>query len=153
MPIEIERKYLVTNDTWRHNATGTSYCQGYLSKNRNSTVRVRTEGLHAFLTIKGPTHGISRLEFEYNIPFEEAQELQSLCTTPLVRKTRYHILHDEMTWEVDEFHGDNQGLIIAEIELHHPDALFTLPPWVGKEISHESRYCNSNLSIHPFSKW
>lgn len=153
MAIEIERKYLVVTNAWRHNAIGTSYCQGYLSGNSETTVRVRTEGSNAFLTIKGRKQGISRPEFEYPIPFKEAQELQSLCRKPLVKKTRYHLLHDGMTWEVDEFHGENAGLIIAEIELDDPEATFALPPWVGQEISHDPRYFNSNLSVYPFSKW
>ncbi|MCX6957424.1 MAG: CYTH domain-containing protein [Verrucomicrobiae bacterium] len=153
MPIEIERKFLVTSDAWRLGATGEAYCQGYLSQYPNPTVRVRMEGKKAFLTIKGKTNEIARPEFEYEIPFDEAQELQHLCVTPLVIKTRYKILHEGMTWEVDEFHGENEGLIVAEIELDKPDAIIKLPPWIGQEVSDDPRYCNSNLSIHPFTRW
>ncbi|MBX9577778.1 MAG: CYTH domain-containing protein [Chthoniobacterales bacterium] len=153
MPIEIERKFLITSDTWRLGAIGENYCQGYLSQYPNPTVRVRTEGQKAFLTIKGKSQGISRPEFEYEILFKEAQELQKLCITPLVTKTRYKILHEGMTWEVDEFHGENEGLIVAEIELDKPDAIIKLPPWIGQEVSDDPRYCNSNLSIHPFRNW
>ena len=153
MGLEIERKFLITSDAWRPGATGESYCQGYLSTYPNPTVRVRTEGKKAFLTIKGKSTGIGRPEFEYEIPFAEAQELQSLCITPLVIKTRYKISYEGMIWEVDEFHGENEGLIVAEIELDKPDAIIKLPPWIGQEISDDPRYCNSNLSIHPFTKW
>ncbi|HLB33410.1 MAG: adenylate cyclase [Verrucomicrobia bacterium RIFCSPHIGHO2_12_FULL_41_10] len=153
MGIEIERKFLVKNDAWRPGAVGTPYCQGYLSRNPESTVRIRTEGSKAFLTIKGKPQGISRSEFEYQIPFKDAQELQHLCTTPLVVKTRYRIPYEGATWEVDEFHGENEDLIIAEIEIEHPDAPIKVPPWVGQEVSDDPRYCNSNLAVHPFKKW
>lgn len=153
MPIEIERKFLVANDSWRQGAVGKAFCQGYLSRSPEATVRVRTEGGDACLTIKGTTSGISRQEFEYSIPFQDAKELQRLCTTPLVIKTRYEILYEGQIWEVDEFHGDNEGLVIAEIEIDHPEAPIKLPPWVGKEVSHEERYYNSNLSTSPFKTW
>jgi CYTH domain-containing protein len=153
MGIEIERKFLVKNNTWRSEAVGIDYCQGYLSRKPEITVRVRTEGEKAFLTIKGPSEGISRPEFEYEIPFHEAQELQRLCTTPLIKKRRYRILHEGKIWEVDEFHGENEGLIVAEIELHHPQEPIALPSWAGEEVSHDPRYYNSNLAVHPFSKW
>jgi adenylate cyclase len=153
MPVEIERKFLVKNDTWRSEAVGIDYCQGYLSRKPEAVVRVRIEGKNSFLTIKGRSQGISRPEFEYQIPIKEALELQQLCTTPLVKKTRYLIPYDGMIWEVDEFMGENEGLIIAEIELDHPEALITLPPWVGVEVSHDRRYCNSHLATHPFKSW
>ncbi|MFZ4115812.1 MAG: CYTH domain-containing protein [Chthoniobacterales bacterium] len=153
MGIEIERKFLVKNDTWRSEAVGIDYCQGYLSQKPEATVRVRTEGEKAFLTIKGRSEGISRPEFEYEIPPQEARELQRLCITPLVQKTRYHIPYEGIIWEVDEFHGENEGLIIAEIELDHPEERIPLPPWIGEEVSHDPRYYNSNLAVHPFTKW
>jgi len=153
MPVEIERKFLVASDAWRLGALGKPYCQGYLSRTPETTIRVRTEGEDACLTIKGKTTGISRPEFEYRIPFQEALELQQLCATPLVIKTRYEILYEGEIWEVDEFHGDNEGLIIAEIEIEHPEAAIKLPPWIGKEVTHEARYYNSNLSKHPFKTW
>ncbi len=151
--IEIERKFLVINDAWRHGAVGEEYCQGYLSQYPNPTIRVRTQGTKAFLTIKGKATGIARPEFEYEIPFEEAKELQTLCITSFVIKTRYKILYEGKTWEVDEFHGENEGLIIAEIELKHPDDSINKPSWIGQEVSHDSRYTNSRLAIHPFRKW
>ena len=153
MAIEIERKFLVEGDTWRPLGLGKPYCQGYLSRAPGVTVRVRTEGNVACITIKGITKGISRPEFEYSIPFEDALELQRLCTTPLVTKTRYHIPYEGYLWEIDEFHGDNKGLIIAEVELDHPNAAINIPSWIGKEVSADVRYCNSNLSIHPFKTW
>lgn len=153
MPLEIERKFLVMNDEWRLGATGEAYCQGYLSQHPNPTVRVRTQGTKAFLTIKGKSEGIVRSEFEYEIPFTEAQELQKLCVTPLVKKTRYKILHEGMIWEVDKFHDENQGLIVAEIELDQADAAIKLPAWIGKEVSEDPRYANSNLAINPFKGW
>jgi len=153
MGIEIERKFLVTSDAWRYGAIGEAYCQGYLSQYPHPTIRVRTQGRKAFLTVKGKINGISRPEFEYEIPFAEAQELQQLCITPLVTKTRYKILHEGMTWEVDEFHGKNEGLIIAEVELDHPESLISKPSWIGQEVSDDPRYANSNLAIHPFMSW
>ena len=153
MGVEIERKFLVTSKAWLLGAIGEAYCQGYLSQYPSPTVRVRKEGKKAFLTIKGKSKEISRPEFEYEIPFDEAQELQHLCTTPLVIKTRYKILHEGMIWEVDEFHGENEGLIVAEIELDKLDAIIKLPPWIGQEVSDDPRYCNSNLSTHPFTTW
>jgi len=153
MGIEIERKFLVTSDAWRAGAVGEEYCQGYLSQYPNPTVRVRTQGTKAFLTIKGKPSSISRPEFEYEIPFAEAQELQKLCITPLLKKTRYKILDEEMMWEVDEFHDENKGLIIAEIELDHPESSIKRPSWVGEEVTMEPRYANSNLAIHPFTEW
>ena len=153
MPVEIERKFLVTSDAWRLGSLGKAYCQGYLSRSPEATVRVRTEGDEACLTIKGKTEGISRPEFEYRIPFQEAQELQQLCKTPLVIKTRHEILYEGATWEVDEFHGENKGLIVAEIEMDDPETPLKIPPWIGKEVTHDARYYNSNLSTHPFSGW
>ncbi len=165
MGLEIERKFLVTSDAWRDSAIGEDYCQGYLSQYPNPTIRVRTEGSKAFLTIKSKLKNLSsqstdtancsitRAEFEYEIPFAEAKELQELCITPLVKKTRYKILHEGMTWEVDEFHGENEGLIVAEIELDHPDTIIKIPAWIGQEVSEDARYANSSLAIHPFKNW
>lgn len=153
MPLEIERKFLVTSDAWRSGAVGEEYCQGYLSQYPNPTIRVRTQGEKAFLTIKGKTHGITRTEFEYEIPFKEAQELQELCITPLIRKTRYKIVHEGMTWEVDEFHGENAGLIVAEVELDHQETNINPPSWIGEEVSDDPQYANSNLAVHPFRQW
>lgn len=152
MPVEIERKFLVTNNDWRNNAEGLTFCQGYLSRNPNCIVRVRTEGEKAFMTIKGPIQGLRRSEFEYSIPKEEAVAMLELCETPHIHKTRYRITYDNHVWEIDEFHGENEGLIIAEIELDDEQETFTLPSWVGKEVTEDRRYANSNLAIHPYKK-
>lgn len=153
MGMEIERKFLAIGDAWRKDVRGKSYCQGYLSRSPGRTVRVRIEGEEARLTIKGPMQGISRLEFEYPIPLNDAKQMQGLCTSPLVIKTRYVVPHDGRRWEIDEFHGENEGLVIAEIELDRTDDVINLPPWIGKEVSGDTRYCNSNLSIHPYRSW
>jgi CYTH domain-containing protein len=153
MPLEIERKFLVLNNDWKRNATGINYSQGYLSSYPGITIRARTQGGKAFLTIKGRSQGISRSEFEYEIPLQEALELQSLSITPLIKKTRYQVSYKKKIWEVDEFHGDNEGLVIAEIELDDPKEFIILPPWVGEEVSCDPRYFNSNLALHPFKKW
>jgi adenylate cyclase len=126
MPVEIERKFLVASDSWREHASGQRYCQGYLSKG-DVTVRVRRAGPRAFLTIKGSGDGIVRPEFEYEIPVEEAEEMIKLCRRPLIEKTRYEVLHEGVLWEVDEFEGENTGLVLAEVELEHPDQLLALP--------------------------
>ncbi len=153
MGIEIERKFLVKSMEWRMGASGTTYCQGYLSRSPEATVRVRIEGDDSFLTIKGPLQGIRRAEYEYPIPFKDAEELIRLCVSPLVIKTRYEILYKKQLWEVDEFHGENDGLILAEIELTDPDEPIKLPPWIGEEVSSDTRYYNSNLATHPFTRW
>jgi adenylate cyclase len=154
MPTEIERKFLVKGDDWRTLATGTVYRQGYLSTKKGCTVRVRLVGDRGYLTIKGSTKGISRAEYEYPIPAEDAQEmLDNLCEAPLIEKTRYKIEFAGLTWEVDEFAGENQGLIIAEVELTDENQTIQLPDWIGKEVSDDSRYFNANLVQHPFSQW
>lgn len=155
MGIEIERKFLVKDDTWRHETivSTEAYCQAYLSQYPHPTVRIRTEGSKAFITIKGKTEGLSRPEFEYEIPFEDAHEIQQLSLSPLVTKIRHKFLYEGYLWEVDEFYGENSGLIIAEVEIDHPQAALKLPPWIGKEISDDFRYSNSNLAVHPFKTW
>jgi CYTH domain-containing protein len=154
MPTEIERKFLVKGDEWRTLATGTVYRQGYLSTKKGCTVRVRLVGNQGYLTIKGSTKGISRAEYEYPIPAEDAQEmLGNLCEPPLIEKTRYKIEFAGLTWEVDEFAGENQGLIIAEVELTDENQTIQLPDWIGKEVSDDSRYYNVNLTQHPYSQW
>ncbi len=154
MATEIERKFLVKNSAWKKGAKGTLYRQGYLSTDPERTVRVRLEGETGKLTIKGKTEGISRAEYEYAIPAGEAGEmLDSLCLSPLIEKTRYRLVYAERTWEVDEFHGDNAGLIVAEVELESEKAPLLLPEWVGQEVSDDPRYFNASLVSHPFSKW
>jgi adenylate cyclase len=152
MGTEIERKFLVTGETWR-SAPGTRTTQGYLSRDPNRTVRVRIAGDHAWLTIKGRTTGATRAEFEYEIPLDDARALLALCDTPIIDKIRRKISHDGHLWEVDEFIGENQGLIIAEIELDSESQPFTRPPWLGLEVTGDARYYNANLCQNPFSNW
>jgi CYTH domain-containing protein len=153
MSIEIERKYLLKGMTWKEGAESAFIRQGFLSTD-GVTVRVRTIGEEGFLTIKGPTHGVSRLEFEYSIPIADAERmLDELCPHPLIEKTRYRIRHGDLVWEVDEFSGDNEGLVLAEVELSHEDEAISLPEWIGEEVSGDPRYFNSNLSVHPYTEW
>lgn len=151
---EIERKFLLKDSGWRGLAGGRLYRQGYLSTVIERAVRVRTIGDHAYLTIKGVSTGITRLEFEYEIPLADANSmLDNLCEKPLIEKTRYVIPYEDFTWEVDEFHGENAGLIVAEVELENECQEFRLPPWVGEEVSDDPRYFNANLVEHPYTTW
>ena len=151
---EIERKYLLRNDAWREGAQGLHFRQGYLSTEPERTVRVRQVGQRGLLTVKGLTRGITRAEFEYDIPLADAARLlDELCLRPLIEKTRYRVQHGGLTWEIDEFHGENAGLVVAEVELEREDQEVPLPDWVGKEVSGDSRYFNSNLAVHPYSQW
>ncbi len=154
MAVEIERKYLVNDDSWREGAMGILFRQGYLSTDPERTVRVRLEGDIGKLTIKGKSLGISRSEYEYQIPSADAAELlDNLCLRPLIEKTRYRVEYAGQVWEIDEFHGDNDGLIIAEIELEAESAEFELPDWVGREVSAEPRCYNANLVKNPYKNW
>jgi CYTH domain-containing protein len=154
MPQEIERKFLVKNDHWRSLGQGQYYCQGYIVATPERTVRVRVVGDQGWLTIKGASVGISRAEFEYPIPVEDALELlQTLCQPPLIEKTRYRIQLGDLVWEVDEFAQENTGLVLAEVELTDPNQEIELPEWVGKEVSDDPRYLNANLVSHPYSQW
>ena len=154
MSVEIERKFLVKHDSWRDLAPGVLYRQGYISTQPGRTVRVRVAGDRAFITLKGATQGIARSEFEYPIPVEDANELlNGLCASPLIEKYRHKIDINGLVWEVDEFLGENQGLVIAEVELENADQTIELPDWIGEDVSHDSRYYNSNLVNHPFSGW
>ena len=151
---EIERKFLVKGETWRALAQGTMYRQGYLNSAKERTVRVRTVGDKAFLTIKGITVGATRAEYEYEIPFDDCNALlDNLAEKPFIEKKRYKIPFEGLIWEVDEFFGDNQGLIVAEVELQSEDQHIPKPDWVGDEVSGDPRYFNSNLIKHPFTKW
>ena len=154
MPIEIERKFLV-NDKWKNidKGEGVLYEQGYLMMEPGKTIRVRLAGEKGFLTIKGKTTGLSRPEFEYEIPQPEAKELLNHFCLSKILKRRYEIQHEGHLWEVDEFLGDNQGLIVAEIELRDEHESFALPEWIGQEVSHEKKYTNASLSIHPYKDW
>ena len=129
------------------------YRQGYLSTVKERTVRVRTVDDRGYLTVKGLTVGATRREFEYDIPADDAAVLLELCEQPLVEKVRYRIPSGGLTWEVDEFEGANQGLVVAECELASEDQRIELPPWIGEEVTGDPRYFNSNLIAHPFSKW
>jgi adenylate cyclase len=152
--IEIERKFLVRDDRWRSLGQGVLLRQGYLSSSPERIVRVRIEGDRAMLTIKGRTHGATRAEWEYPIPTADAQAfLDNLCERPLIEKYRYRIPFDGLVWEVDEFLGENAGLIVAEVELESEDQPFARPEWIGDEVTHDARYFNANLLRHPYSKW
>jgi len=152
MGIEIERKFLVVGDDWRQ-APAVPYAQGYLNRDKQRTVRVRVAKDKAWLTVKGASHGATRAEFEYAIPVADAEQLLALCDGPLVRKLRRVVEHAGATWEIDEFQGDNAGLVVAEIELASEDEAFEAPQWLGAEVTHDARYFNSNLAAAPFSTW
>jgi adenylate cyclase len=153
MGLEIERKFLVTGTAYRTATAGVLTRQGYLSRVPGRTVRVRIAGNQGFLTVKGKSQGLSRAEFEYAIPVEDAAALLELCEKPLIEKTRYRIPFGAHTWEVDEFHGANAGLVVAEVELESAAEEPALPPWVGREVSGDARYVNANLVKKPFSTW
>ncbi len=152
MGIEIERKFLVVGDAWRA-APAVPYAQGYLNRDKQRTVRVRVVRDEAWLTIKGASVGATRAEFEYPIPLADAQQLLALCDGPVVRKTRRVVEHAGARWEIDEFEGDNAGLVVAEIELPSEDAPFERPDWLGAEVTHDPRYFNSSLATAPYSTW
>ncbi|MFZ6817944.1 CYTH domain-containing protein [Undibacterium sp. Ji22W] len=154
MAVEIERKYLVVSDDWKRLAKPVFMRQGYLSSQPERIVRVRIEGESAMMTIKGKTVGISRGEWEYPIPLDDAKDLlDNLCEQPLIEKNRYRIAVDDVVWEVDEFFGENAGLVVAEVELLDADQKFTRPDWLGIEVSHDHRYANANLFKNPYSRW
>jgi adenylate cyclase len=154
MPIEIERKFLVANSDWKNNiSTATLIQQGYLNSTPKRTVRVRISGEKGYLTIKGKTINTTRAEFEYEIPLLEAQELIKLCERPFIDKTRYEVVENGNCWEIDVFIGENKGLTVAEIELESEGQEFTLPKWLGKEVSHEAKYYNASLIKVPFKNW
>lgn len=154
MPKEIERKFLTTSDHWKDNVARTiTIKQGYLNADPQRTVRVRIAGEKGYLTIKGLPVGITRPEFEYEIPAEEALSLIKLCEQPVIEKTRYIVVEYGKTWEVDVFAGANEGLIVAELELDEESEEFILPAWAGREVSTDSRYFNSSLIMFPFKEW
>ncbi|MBU2651898.1 MAG: CYTH domain-containing protein [Bacteroidetes bacterium] len=154
MPLEIERKFLVKNKDYRIGARAKAIRQGFLNLDKNRLVRVRLSGDKAYITVKGPDKGIQRLEFEYSIPPEEAViMLDELCQKPLIEKTRYYVSFEGFTWEIDEFVGDNEGLIVAEIELEYEGQDFPQPGWLGLEVSGENRYYNASLVNYPYKSW
>jgi CYTH domain-containing protein len=146
MGVEIERKFLVKDDTFKSLARGTRYRQGYLNRTRERVVRVRTVEDHGFLTVKGITAGAARVEYEYEIPARDADVmLDELCEKPIIEKNRYRIQNENHIWEVDEFLGKNRGLVIAEVELESEDQAYVKPEWVGDEVTGDPKYFNSNL--------
>jgi len=155
MAIEIERKFLVNGDFRSEVMEATRIVQGYLCSAPGRTVRIRTRDSKAYLTIKGSagTTGFSRYEWEKEIPLDEAEELLRLCEPSLIEKTRYLIKHGDHLFEVDEFFGDNAGLIIAEVELKSEDEHFEKPAWLGKEVTSDPMYYNSSLSGKPYKNW
>ena len=154
MAKEIERKFLVKTAAWKPQGPGVRFKQGYLNTQKERVVRVRIEGDRAKLTIKGVTTGVTRSEFEYVIPVEDASILlDNLCEKPLIDKHRHAEMHGGKTWEIDVFHGDNEGLVVAEIELGSESEAFTRPDWAGEEVSSDPRYFNSNLLKNPFRNW
>jgi len=151
---EIERKFLIKSDSWRSLAKGTKYRQGYLNSVKERVVRVRTIDEKGFLTIKGITTGATRVEYEYEIPETEATAmLDELCEKPLIEKNRHKIEYGGFIWEVDEFFGENQGLIVAEVELESEDQNYEKPDWIGEEVTGDPKYFNSNLIQNPYLKW
>jgi adenylate cyclase len=154
--IEIERKFLVTSDIFKEEAFAKNQiAQGYLNSNPERTVRVRIKGEKGFLTIKGKGNasGMSRFEWEREIPLEEAKQLLALCENGVIDKTRFEVKVGAHVFEVDEFHGDNQGLIVAEIELTSEEEPFEKPNWLGEEVTNDERYYNAYLSQNPFGSW
>lgn len=155
MPVEIERKFLLRNDDWRNHVSHSKVIrQGYLAPVSKASIRIRVAGDNANINIKSATLDIHRMEYEYPIPLDEALEmLDTLCQSPQINKTRHYIPQGKHTWEVDEFYGDNEGLIVAEIELDAIDETFDKPDWLGEEVTKDKRYYNVNLVKHPFKNW
>lgn len=154
MGLEIERKFLLKDESWRPAVSETMEIkQGYLNSAIERTVRVRLTGNKGVLTIKGKTVNLTREEFEYEIPIADARRLMKLCETPIIEKLRHLVRLDGRTWEIDEFSGVNESLVVAEIELNSEDEDLALPEWVGREVSDDPRYYNASLIAHPFSEW
>lgn len=151
---EIERKFLVKDDSFKNLTQGIKYRQGYLNSMKERVVRVRTIDDKGFLTVKGITTGATRVEYEYEIPVKDADAmLDDLCEKPLIEKNRYKIGFESFIWEVDEFFGENQGLIVAEVELEREDQHFEKPEWISEEVTGDPKYFNLNLIQNPYSKW
>ena len=154
MAIEIERKFLVKERPFAMAKRSLKINQGYILNEKRKVIRVREKGYDYFLTIKGNNIGISRLEYDFPISKDDAKELIiHFCKTTLIEKTRHYVEHKGHTWEVDEFHGTNDGLIVAEIELESEDEKFEIPNWIGQEVTQDERYYNMNLAVHPYTSW
>ena len=156
MAQEIERKFLVLDDSFKHEAFSKSHIQqGYICSERGRTVRIRIKDNRAYLTIKGPSEngGLSRYEFEYEIPLEDARQMMQFCEPGIIDKTRWLVKSGKHTFEVDEFFGDNEGLVVAEVELAYEDEPYKKPHFIGKEVTGDRRYYNSCLCVKPFNKW
>ena len=155
MALEIEHKFLLKNNDWQKDITKSSrYKQGYLISDNKKSIRIRTSNDKAWLNIKSATIGTHRHEYEYEIPFSEGEEiLNTLCEKPLIEKTRHLVPYNQHTWEIDVFTGDNEGLVVAEIELTHVGEPFSKPAWIDKEVSDDLRYYNNQLCKHPYKNW
>ena len=153
MPLEIERKFLVNSDDYKLSAKSVNIKQAYLSVDKNMAIRVRVEGIQASINIKSKKSERVNHEFEYVVPLDEAQSLIKMSPYPIIEKTRYVVEYKGKSWEVDEFHGDNEGLTVAEIELDEENEEFDMPPWLGEEVTANSRYLNSSLAKKPFISW
>jgi len=155
MPIEIERKFLLASDNWRNVVTKSLRIrQGYMGEIDKASVRIRVQGDKANINIKSATLSMRRMEYEYAIPLNEAEEmLDQLCKQPQVDKTRYIVEQGKHKWEIDEFYGNNEGLVVAEIELSDEDEAFDKPEWIGEEVTEDARYYNVNLIKFPFKDW
>lgn len=154
MAVETERKFLLKNDNWRPLVSSQkNIMQGYLNSEPERTVRIRISGNQGIITIKSKPEGLSRSEFEYDIPVADARKMMALCEKPIIEKTRNLLTFEGKLWEIDEFEGDNQGLIVAEVELQSEQEAIELPPWLGEEVSYDKRYFNASLIKHPYGQW
>jgi len=155
MALEIEHKFLLKNNDWKKNISkSTQFKQGYLVSDEKRSLRIRVSDNEAWINIKSATIGTHRMEYEYSIPLTEGLEiLNSLCEKPIIEKTRHLVPYKQHIWEIDVFIGDNEGLIVAEVELSAIGESFDIPAWVGKEVTEDLRYYNNNLCQHPYKNW
>lgn len=152
--LEIERKFLLKNDDYKKLSKGILIKQGYICSENDRVVRIRIYGEKAFLTIKNATIGFSRDEFEYEIPLADAEKMLScVCQQPIIEKLRYRVEYDGFVWEIDEFFGENEGLVVAEIELEKENQVFSKPAWIAQEVTNEVRFYNANLFKNPYKNW
>lgn len=155
MAREIERKFHVRGEGWKEAATGSiRYVQGYLANGEAASVRIRSDGRRAWLNIKSATLDIERIEYEYPVPLADGEDmLERLCEGALVEKRRWFVPWDDRIWEIDVFEGENEGLVVAELELASVDEAFSRPPWIGREVSDDPRFYNVYLARHPYRRW